>query len=123
VTRHLVLLPALLAATAVAEPWPAFEASNLVRGREVWLGTCEGCHGIGVAGAPVASDHVAWEPRVRKGRDTLYRHAIEGFFGEGGTMMPGRGGNEELSDSDIRAAVDYMVEVAQSNQLPTEDLQ
>jgi len=81
-------------------------------GKITWQENCEGCHGIGVAGAPVATDADAWAPRVAQGRDTLYQHAIEGFFGPMGTMMPPRGGNDQLSDEQVRAAVDYMVHLA-----------
>jgi cytochrome c5 len=44
--------------------------------------------------------------------DTLYRHAIEGFFGPGGTMMPAKGANESLTDEEVTAAVDYMLRLA-----------
>jgi len=44
--------------------------------------------------------------------DTLYQHAIEGYTGEAG-IMPAKGGNLALSDDNVRAAVDYMVEQAQ----------
>lgn len=96
------------AAVAVAEP-PRFDEPHLAAGREVWLGTCKGCHDIGVAGAPKLGDAVAWEPRIAKGTATLHAHALEGYFGPSGTMMPPRGGNDRLSDAQVIAAVDYMV--------------
>ena len=42
----------------------------------------------------------------------LYDHAINGFFGPDYTMMPERGGNPDLSDEQVRLAVDYMVALA-----------
>lgn len=39
----------------------------------------------------------------------LHAHALEGFFGTAGTMMPPRGGNAALTDAQVVAAVDYMV--------------
>ncbi|MBE2403567.1 c-type cytochrome [Klebsiella pneumoniae] len=34
----------------------------------------------------------------------MHKHAIEGF-----NTMPAKGGRGELSDDDVKAAVDYMV--------------
>lgn len=90
-------------------PFPVFAEARLAQGREVWLGTCRGCHDIGVAGAPRIGDATQWNARAEQGRNVLYRHALEGFFGPGGTMMPARGGNDALADDQVRAAVDYMV--------------
>lgn len=70
------------------------------------------CHGAGVAGAPKVGDKAAWEPRVAQGKDTLYKHAIEGFSGQAG-MMPAKGGNPSLSDDQVKAAVDFLVSKVQ----------
>lgn len=86
-------------------------AENMVDGAAVWSDNCEGCHGIGVAGAPIAGDPAAWADRRTKDKSLLYTHAIEGFFGPKGTMMPARGGNEGLSDAQVKAAVDHMLEM------------
>ncbi len=53
-----------------------------------------------------------WAPRIAQGKDTLYKHAIEGFTGAKG-MMPARGGAATLSDDDVKAAVDFMVAKSQ----------
>ena len=66
------------------------------------------CHAAGVAGAPKPGDKADWGPRIAQGKDTLYKHAIEGFTGAKGSM-PARGGNAKMSDEDVKAAVDYMV--------------
>ena len=42
----------------------------------------------------------------------LYEHALNGFFEPVDTEMPARGGNAALSDDEVRAAVDYMVALA-----------
>lgn len=81
----------------------------LLAGREVWSGTCKNCHGLGTADSPKITDRKAWAPRIAKGKDVLYEHALNGFFGPDGAMMPERGGNPQLSDDDVRAAVDFMV--------------
>jgi cytochrome c5 len=82
---------------------------HLIEGRSVWGGTCQACHGLGEAGSPKITDKKAWEPRIAKGLETLHDHALKGFIGPSGTMMPERGGNPELTDTQIFAAVDYMV--------------
>ena len=53
-----------------------------------------------------------WKHRVIKSKEILYQHAIEGFIGEDYSMMPARGGNDELSDEQVKAAVDYMLFLA-----------
>jgi cytochrome c5 len=81
-------------------------------GKAVFNQACTVCHSQGVAGAPKFGDAEAWAPRIAKGKDTLYQHAINGFTGDSGTMPP-KGGFTNLSDDDVKAAVDYMVENAQ----------
>jgi len=97
---------------SAAAEYPVFDGERLTLGRAVWIENCEGCHAYGIADAPLAGDAEVWAPRIAKGRDTLYSHALQGFFGPRGTMMPARGGNEALSDEEVTAAVDYMVQMA-----------
>jgi cytochrome c5 len=80
-------------------------------GRSVFESTCIACHGTGVAGAPKFGDKNAWGPRISKGIETLHQHALHGFQGKSGVMPP-KGGNTALADSDVIAAVDYMVSQA-----------
>ncbi len=77
-------------------------------GKKVFDTTCTACHTAGVAGAPKFGDKAAWAPRIAQGIDVLHQHAIKGFTGKAG-MMPPKGGNMNLSDADVMAAVDYMV--------------
>ena len=70
-----------------------------------WL--CAMCHQTGAAGAPKLGDKADWGPRLAQGKDTLYKHALEGFNGNKGAM-PAKGGNPSLSDDDVKAAVDFM---------------
>ena len=78
-------------------------------GKSVFNKTCALCHAAGVAGAPKPGDKADWEPRIAQGKDTLYKHAMEGFTGAKG-MMPPRGGAPTLTDDEMKAAVDYMVD-------------
>ena len=80
-------------------------------GAEVFQQTCSACHGAGIAGAPKAGDHAAWAPRIAKGKQVLYQHALQGYQGSSG-VMPAKGGRADLSDDLIRGAVDHMVDMA-----------
>ena len=93
--------------------YPCFPGESLNTGRAVWLDNCWSCHGDGTAGAPRPSRYGEWAQRITRGRDMLYRHAIEGFIGPDYTMMPARGGNEDLNDGEVMAAVDYMLRLVQ----------
>ncbi len=99
----------LHAGAAGEDAFPRFADDAGDHGRTVWLGTCRNCHEEGFADAPPVGDRAAWAPRVAKGKPVLYAHALQGFFGPAGQMMPPRGGNPDLSDDDVRAAVDYML--------------
>ena len=71
--------------------------------------TCALCHASGVAGAPLPGNKDEWAPRIAQGKDTLYKHAIEGYTGSKG-MMPAKGGAANLTDDEVKAAVDYMAD-------------
>ncbi|HEX2492534.1 MAG TPA: c-type cytochrome [Steroidobacter sp.] len=88
---------------------PAASASG---GEPVYKQTCFLCHGTGAGGAPMVTDKAEWEPRLAQGKDTLYKHALEGFTGSKG-MMPAKGGNPSLTDDQVKSAVDYMGSQAQ----------
>ena len=77
-------------------------------GQQVYQTTCVACHDAGIAGAPKLGDKGQWAKHVAKGPDTLYASALNGVQGAAGAMPP-RGGNPGLSDTEVKAAVDYMV--------------
>ena len=81
-------------------------------GPGVYEQVCGACHLNGIGGAPKSSDRAAWAPRIAQGKDTLYKHAIEGYNGKQG-VMPAKGGRVDLSDDLVKAAVEYMVAKAQ----------
>ncbi|MFK8050847.1 MAG: cytochrome c5 family protein [Halioglobus sp.] len=110
--KLLIALCAMLYPATSFADYPIFSDDRLTLGRSIWLENCEGCHAYGIAGAPLATSKKAWSARIEKGKTTLYLHAIEGFFGPGGTMMPARGGNDSLTDREVSAAVDYMILLA-----------
>lgn len=98
------------APNVTAADLPAPADPLLARGREVWLGTCQPCHGTGLGGAPLIGNRALWAPRIAQGIDALYGHALKGFAGKAGEMPP-RGGNDKLGDDDVKAAVSFMVSV------------
>lgn len=77
-------------------------------GQKTYQAACFACHGTGAAGAPKLGDKAAWKARIAQGMDTLNKHAIEGFKGSTG-FMPAKGGRADLSDADVKSAVEYMV--------------
>jgi cytochrome c5 len=95
------------ALTAVAAPAAAAAAELPASGEAAFQKICSACHAQGVAGAPKVGDHAAWEPRIAQGKDTLYKHAINGYQGGKG-VMPARGGTT-WPDATIKMTVDYMV--------------
>jgi len=114
VTFSVVVLTTVMVSEALADNADYIQSGNeaLQQGRDLWLENCEGCHGYGIADAPIPMQPGDWRHRVIKEREVLYRHAIEGFIGEDYSMMPARGGNEQLNDDQVKAAVDYMLFLA-----------
>ncbi|MCK0106616.1 cytochrome c5 family protein [Marinobacter sp. S0848L] len=89
---------------AVAAP----ASSGPRSGSEVYEATCTACHATGAAGAPVVGNADAWAPRIEKGLETLFEHALNGF-----NAMPPKGGCASCGDEEITAAVEHMVESSQ----------
>lgn len=78
-------------------------------GEQVYKSLCISCHS-GLPNIPKVGDRLAWKDRIAQGMALLYERAIKGFISEGGTVaMPPRGGNSNLTDEEVKAAVDYMV--------------
>ena len=73
-------------------------------GATVYNTLCSACHATGVAGAPKTGDKAAWAPRIAAGNAALLKSAIAGK-----NAMPARGGAADLTDAELKAAVDYLV--------------
>jgi cytochrome c5 len=105
------IVAALAAANSGAAAAPAAAAGDSNDpGQKLFASVCTACHTAGIGGAPKFGDKAAWAPRIAKGMDTLYDHAIHGFQGNAG-VMPAKGGSS-ASDDDVKAAVRYMVNAA-----------
>lgn len=96
---------------AAAEPDEAepTDDPDEIDGAQVYDSACAACHTGGVAGAPRTGDDAGWTARLEKGYDTLLEHSIDGFTGDAG-HMPARGGQPDLTDEQVAAALDYMLE-------------
>ena len=92
------------APAAPAASAPATGGGDLAKGEQVYNATCAACHATGVMGAPKLGDKAAWEPRVAKGKDSVYNNALNGL-----KLMPPKGGNASLKDEEVKAAVDFML--------------
>jgi cytochrome c5 len=105
-----VRLPGAAAeANMPAEPQGVDPVATRMSGPQVYNAACVACHGPGIGGAPKLGDAAAWTPRLAQGLEVLQRRAIEGYQGEQGYMPP-KGGRVDLSDEEVLAAVDFMVE-------------
>lgn len=99
VLAAIVCVPALvwvIASDAIAQ--------GAADGKNLYAVRCAACHDTGLLGAPKLGAPDNWTDRIPRGRAVLLEHAIKGF-----NKMPPRGGNPQLSDTDIAAAVDYML--------------
>lgn len=89
---------------------PTFADDQLMAGRSTWLRTCRACHLLGVEGAPAVTDYTQWQTRLVKGKEVLAQRVINGIRGDDGQYrMPPRGGNERLTDEQIRLALNYKI--------------
>jgi cytochrome c5 len=85
------------------EPVSEKELQTERSGAQVVKSQCVKCHEAGVNGAPKIGDRAAWTSRMEKGLDVLVRSAIRGHGG-----MPPRGGQADLTDTELRRAILYM---------------
>jgi len=99
---------AAAAAAAVAKAASQVAYGGTTDGSVIFQNLCGACHTNGVGNAPTL-DHAHWDARLAQGKDTLYKHAIEGFTGPDGGIMPARGGNPALTDEQVQATVDWML--------------
>ena len=91
------------AQAAAAAAAPAEEV--VVDGPTVYGGLCNACHDAGVSGAPIKSSEQMAARLAEKGLETLIQNAINGL-----NVMPPRGGNPALTDEQIAAAVEFMIQ-------------
>ncbi|HEC12202.1 MAG TPA: c-type cytochrome [Acidiferrobacteraceae bacterium] len=94
----------ILALSLIAWGHPAWSQSDAKYSAQIYKKNCAACHDTGNAGAPPLSDAGNWDNRLSWPRWVTNRRVINGY----GTMPP-RGGNNALSDQDVKDAVTYMI--------------
>jgi|688.fasta_scaffold22909_6 cytochrome c5 len=87
---------------------PALSAGAAGAGLAVYREACAVCHDNGAMGAPSIGDRAHWQAAAAD-RARLYERAIGGYAGPKG-VMPAKGGRLDLSDADVKAAVDHLIE-------------
>lgn len=81
-----------------------YKAVDEVRtGEQIYTEVCASCHAAGLMNAPKFGDIAGWATRLKMGLEGLVASAIKGKG-----AMPAKGGNADLSDTDIQSAVIYM---------------
>ncbi|MEI6317989.1 MAG: c-type cytochrome [Pseudomonadota bacterium] len=76
-------------------------------GEEVYKAVCAGCHTSGALNAPKLGDNAAWAKLIPEGHAGLTKQAIAGI-----RQMPARGGNPDLTDTEMSRAVAYLANSA-----------
>lgn len=76
--------------------------SHAADGQEVYSNNCAVCHDTM---PPKLGDKKAWESRLKEDQNALIAAIVNGK----GTMPP-KGGNASLSEEDIKAALNYMLD-------------
>ena len=102
-----------LAAAPMPAPAPAVAAPAAAAaprsGVQVYQEACALCHDAGIGGAPRIGDQAAWAPRLAQELETLQEHVLSGFQGDAG-LMPAKGGRVDLSDEDVLAAMQHLID-------------
>lgn len=79
-----------------------------VDGETVFMKNCRPCHQSSAYKAPQLEKKQDWQVRISAGKDAMLKNTLKGFQGKFG-FMPARGGNPDLTDEDLAAAIDYII--------------
>ncbi len=78
------------------------QAGVAADGKAVYSANCGACHNVM---APKLGDKKAWAPRLGQGEEALVASVTKGKG-----AMPAKAGKAALSDADIKAAVEYIMQ-------------
>jgi len=95
---------------SAVDPKKAYSSPEQISGEQLVHMHCQTCHASGKDGAPRIGNMNDWAPRLKLGLDHLVESSIRGH-----NAMPARSGMNNLSDSDMKAAVSYMANQAAAN--------
>lgn len=101
----------MVSAGKASDPVKAYASPTSFTGENLVNTQCVTCHGSGKDGAPRLGEFADWKARLNKGIDGLVNSSIKGH-----KAMPSRSGMPQLSDTDMRNAVTYMVVLTAANQ-------
>lgn len=88
-------------------------AESTLSGKAVYDKTCVACHGTDGSGVlPEVPDFTKSDGRLSKSDEVLLQNITNGFQSPGSPMaMPAKGGNADLTDTEIKAVVAYLREI------------
>ncbi len=84
---------------------PELEDKIISKAEVLYNDNCKLCHASDNMGAPAVGDVDAWYAVAEKGFEEVVINAIEGMGG-----MPPKGGNEDLTNTQIKKIVEFMIE-------------
>lgn len=99
-----------VAAAASAAAAPAAAAAPVAAanpGKALYDASCAACHAAGVANAPKFGDKAAWASRLKEPVAALVADVVKGKG-----AMPPKGGRADVSEAELKAAVEYMLAAA-----------
>ncbi len=83
---------------------PEVENKSISKGEKLYDANCKVCHGNDNMGAPRVGNVEAWNDVTAKGFDKVVHNAMDGVGG-----MPPKGGNPDLTNSQIQTIVEFMI--------------
>jgi len=83
---------------------PEVEDKSISKSEKLYNQSCKLCHATDQMGAPAVGDAVAWSEVTSKGFDKVLYNSINGMGG-----MPPKGGNEDLTPSEVKEIVEFMI--------------
>ena len=84
---------------------PVVENKRVSKAETLYNESCKLCHATDSMGAPAVGDTDAWADVMEKGFAEVVHNAIQGMGG-----MPPKGGNMDLTNTEIKQIVEFMVD-------------
>lgn len=85
----------------------AFASDRLDAGQAIYTEHCASCHDSGELSAPITGRPADWERRSTLWEAVLFEHANSGYL-----TMPAKGGSPGLTEYDVDAAAEYMLNIS-----------